>query len=233
VSDPIAERILGEGEMEIVGRLPNSSNRTFLVRCTLQNEVMAAVYKPVRGERPLWDFPPGLHRREAAAYELSRALGWDIVPETRLRGDAPLGPGSLQRFVDADFEQHYLTLLDDASRRPDLLAIAAFDVAANNADRKSGHCLFAEGRVWAVDNGLCFHVAPKLRTVIWDFAGELLPEQMREDLARFSREPPESFVKLLEPQEVAASCRRASALADVGALPTPDPATDRLPWPPV
>ncbi|MGH9101588.1 MAG: SCO1664 family protein, partial [Acidimicrobiales bacterium] len=169
--------------MELRGRMPWSSNATFLVSCTLGGVEMAAIYKPSRGERPLWDFPGGLDRREAAAYELSQLLGWDMVPETVLRGDGPLGPGSLQRFVEADFSQHYFTLVEDASHGEALRRIACFDLVANNADRKSGHCLLGtDGQIWAIDNGLCFHDQPKLRTVMWDFAGEPIPPAMLEDL---------------------------------------------------
>ena len=169
--------VLRCGAVEIVGRLPWSSNHTFLVECRLGPDVVAAVYKPGRGERPLWDFPPGIYRREVAAFELSRALGWGVVPLTVVRGDdAPLGEGSLQRFVDADFSQHHFTLVEDEAHHDRLRTICAFDVVANNADRKSGHCLLGtDGGIWAIDNGLCFHRQPKLRTVIWEFAGEPVP----------------------------------------------------------
>ena len=139
-----------------------------------------AIYKPVRGERPLWDFEPGLHKREAAAYRLSEAMGFGVVPPTVLRDDGPLGEGSLQWFVAADHREHYFTI---AEQRPDLHPqlrdIAVLDVVANNTDRKSGHCLLAGDRVWAIDNGLCFAPDFKLRTVIWEFAGDALtPAQL-------------------------------------------------------
>ena len=139
-----------------------------------------AIYKPVRGERPLWDFEPGLHRREVAAYRLSEAMGIGAVPPTVLRDDGPLGEGSVQWFVDADHREHYFTI---AEQRPDLhdqlRAVALLDIVANNTDRKSGHCLLAGDRVWAIDNGLCFAPDFKLRTVIWEFAGEALtPDQL-------------------------------------------------------
>ena len=129
-----------------------------------------------RGERPLWDFPTGLFKREVAAYELSEALGWGLVPRTVLRAEGPLGEGSLQEFVDADFEQHYFTLYEDEQYHDQLRAICAFDLLANNTDRKSGHCLLGrDGRIYAIDNGLSFHHEFKLRTVIWEFGGEPVP----------------------------------------------------------
>src|SRR3954468_13264955 len=178
-----AERLalLRETELAVQGRMPWSSNATFLVDLCGTDE--HAVYKPFRGERPLWDFPAGLGKREVAAWELSEALGWGLVPPTILR-DGPLGPGSVQWFVDADFEQHYFTLLEDEQHHATLRAICAFDIVANNTDRKSGHCLLGEdGRIYAIDNGLAFHEEFKVRTVIWDFGGEPVPEPLLDDLA--------------------------------------------------
>ncbi|HLY84003.1 MAG TPA: SCO1664 family protein [Acidimicrobiales bacterium] len=230
-SSASALTILAEGEVEIQGRMPWSSNRTFLVTVSLDGTDLAAVYKPGRGERPLWDFPDGLYQREVAAYELSRWLGWDLVPETVLREDGPLGEGSMQRFVNADFDQHYFTLLDDERHHEALKAMAAFDVAANNADRKGGHCLIdADGHVWGVDHGLCFHVAPKLRTVIWDFSGAPVPENVRDDLRRLAACPPAALDTLLDPAEIGAITRRATSLARLGVFP--DPGEGRpYPWP--
>ena len=157
-------RILARGEVQVEGRLPWSSNRTFLATCCHSSEELAAVYKPGMGERRLWDFPEGVYRREVAAYALSEMLNWGIVPETVEREDGPLGPGSLQRFVPSDFSQHHFTLVEDAAHHERLRTICAFDVVANNTDRKSGHCILGEdGTIWAIDNGLCFHREPKLR----------------------------------------------------------------------
>ena len=161
--------------MEVKGRLPWSSNGTFLVEVGIDEDVVSGVYKPGAGERALWDYPSGLFRRERAVYVVSEALGWGLVPETVLR-EGPLGPGSLQRFVAADFQEHYFTLLERPEHHDTLRAICLFDLLINNGDRKSGHCLLGtDGRVWAIDHGLCLHDEPKLRTVIWDFVGQPLP----------------------------------------------------------
>jgi len=230
---PTAEplSLLATGDVTVEGRMPWSSNATFLVSVRSEGAEMAAIYKPGRGERPLWDFPDGLYRREVAAYRLSVSLGWDVVPETVLRDDLPLGTGSLQRFVDADFQQHYFTLLEDRSWHDELRRMAAFDILANNADRKSGHCLLAEGQLWGIDHGLCFHVAPKLRTVIWDFAGTPVPDAVRADAARLVAQPPETVRALLHDDEWNALLRRAAGLA--GCRRFPDPGDDHrsYPWP--
>jgi uncharacterized repeat protein (TIGR03843 family) len=223
--------VLTRGALTVKGRLPGSSNATLLVEAHLDGETTLAVYKPARGERPLWDFPPGLFRRELAAWHLSEALGWGLVPLTIEREDAPYGTGSLQRFVSADFEQHYFTLREDAHHHDCLRRICAFDVLANNADRKSGHCLLAEGRIYAIDNGLCFHVEPKLRTVIWDFAGEPLSPAIVDDLRRLVAAPlPAPLAGLIDPDERRALLRRARHLLKTGRLPT-DTLGRGYPWP--
>jgi len=190
-----------------------------------------AVYKPARGERPLWDFPPGLFKREIAAWALSQALGWGLIPRT-IRRLGPFGDGALQEFVAADFEQHYFTLREDEAHHARLRHICAFDLVANNADRKSGHCLLAaDGTIYAIDNGLCFHVEPKLRTVIWDFAGEPIPPTMVDDLTRLVDQGlPPACGELLEPAEQKAALARARALVDAGHFPADD-LGHRYPWP--
>lgn len=232
---PAAEAltILAKGQVELAGRLPWSSNGTFLAELCLEGVTMRAVYKPLRGERPLWDFPDGLYQREVAAYTLSAALGWHMVPETVARDDGPYGPGSYQRFVDADFTEHYFTLLEQSQHHDALRRIAAFDLVANNADRKSGHCLLADdGYVWGIDHGLCFAVAPKLRTVMWDFAGEPIPEGLCGDLARFAAAaPPRALLDLLHADEVEATLARAAAVVRLGEFPNPDPDRRPYPWP--
>jgi uncharacterized repeat protein (TIGR03843 family) len=222
-------------EVEIEGRLPWSSNATFLTTLTCDGARHRAIYKPVRGERPLWDFEPGLHRRERAAFVLSEALGWGVVPPTVIRADAPLGEGSLQWWVDADHGEHYFTI---HAQRPDLhdrlRAICAFDLLANNTDRKSGHCLLdgdiATGtNVWAIDNALCFSAESKLRTVIWEFGGEPVPDELLDDVAGLAGAVPAELTDLLDTEEVAALQARAARLA--AARRFPHDAGHRYPWP--
>ena len=224
--------LLNCGEVEIVGRMPWSSNRTYLAVCKVGDSELGAVYKPGRGERPLWDFGDRLFRREVAAYEISEFSGWNLVPETVLRFDCPMGEGSLQRFVPADFAQHYFTLIEDESNHDRLRSICAFDIVVNNADRKSGHCLCGEdGNIWAIDNGLCFHEEPKLRTVIWDFAGQPLPDEAVSALERLSESLPRSLDGLLDPDEVDAIRKRSGRLLKRGTLPAVPSGGPWYPWP--
>ena len=243
--------LLYERELTVVGRLPWSSNLTFLV-ALVDGEVagdseaedseagddgvvaspgtLHGVYKPASGEQSLWDFPDGLYRREVAAYALSEALGWGLVPPTVERHDGPFGSGSLQLFVAADYEQHYFTLFDEGDHVETLQAMCAFDIVANNADRKSGHVLLGDdGRLWGIDHGLCFHRQPKLRTVIWDFAGELVPEQLLEDLEPLAADLPDELGRLLDDAERSAVMDRVSRLVDTGTFP--EPLGDRPPYP--
>lgn len=225
---------LGEGDVRILGRLPFSSNATFLVEACAGETRLPAVYKPARGERPLRDFPPGLHRREVAAYELACQLGWDVVPPTVARQDGPLGEGSLQAFVAHDPDEHYFVLVDDPCHHDQLRRICALDLVINSADRKGGHLLLDEGgHVWAIDNGLTFHAQLKLRTVIWDFAGEAIDEQLLEDLARLVEEGPGPLITdALDPFERDALMGRAAGVIEAGTFPH-DPTGMRWPYPPV
>ena len=168
-----------------------------------------------------------------AAYLLSEALGWGLVPPT-LEREGPLGPGSLQAFVAADFEQHYFTLRDDPARHDRLRRICAFDLVANNADRKSGHCLLGpDGGIYAVDNGLTFHVEPKLRTVIWDFGGKAIPKPVLKDLNRLVEQgAPASLAALLDAEEVEALLVRTQEMIESRRFPS-FPGGFSLPWPPV
>jgi uncharacterized repeat protein (TIGR03843 family) len=212
--------------------MPWSSNGTFLAQVSADGLTLPAIYKPFRAERPLWDFPDGLYRREVAAYELDRALGWRLVPETVVREEGPLGIGSLQRFVDADFTQHYFTLLEQPRFHPALRTIAVFDLLVNNADRKGGHCLVdGSGWVWGIDHGLTFHVQPKLRTVIWDFADEPIAAELVSDIERVLRDGlPGSLGEVLHPDELAAVSQRMKAVTRRPVYPAPRSGRP-YPWP--
>ena len=229
--------LLTTGEIDIEGRMPYSSNATFLVTVHDRRDPDAerehrAIYKPGRGERPLWDFPPDLYKREVATYRLSAALGWDVVPPTVI-ATGPMGEGSLQAFVDADFSEHYFTLLESRTGLDDLRRLCALDLIANNTDRKSGHCLLGrDGRIYGIDHGLSFHAQYKLRTVMWDFAGEPLPDDMVTAINRFVVEgPPIDLRCLLDAIENDAMIARAAALARAGVFPDDDTGGHRYPWP--
>ncbi len=229
--DEVVARVLHDGELEVLGRMPWSSNATYLCEVGCGDDVVRAIYTPRRGERPLWDFPSGLDHREVAAYELSEALGWGLVPLT-IRRDGPLGPGSVQVFVDADFEQHYFTLLEDEATWPALQQLCLLDFIANNTDRKGGHCLLGlDGRIHAIDHGLMFHHEFKLRTVIWEYGGEPVPEDLVQDLRGLADAPlPDTLVELLDPFERDAVRARAQALVRAGCFPI-DETGRRYPWP--
>ena len=234
VSDERARAFLAEGDLELLGRIPWASNATLLARVRHRELEGLAVYKPVRGERPLWDFPPGtLYRREVAAYLVSEQLGWRLVPPTLVR-EGPLGVGSLQLYVDADAEVTAFELL--AAGNAALPRIAAFDVVTNNADRKAGHCLMGEDeRVWAIDHGVCFHAEPKLRTVLWDLAGHPLEAADVADLEALAAAAAggglaERLAELLAADEIAAVVERSLGLARAGRLPAPGSGR-AYPWP--
>ena len=178
---------LTTGAIEVSGQFVWGSNYTFLVKVGPEDDGFHAVYKPSEGERPLWDFPPQtLAQREVAAYLTSKALGWDLVPPTVLRADGPGGGGSLQLFVEADPERHYFTFSETDKTR--LRPAALFDVVINNADRKGGHVILGDNNhIWLIDHGVCFHEDYKLRTVIWDFAGEEIPSELLRDLEAFRK----------------------------------------------
>jgi uncharacterized repeat protein (TIGR03843 family) len=233
--DPVSGReltLLNEGRVELLGRIMSGSNATFLVEVTCADDSAWAVYKPEAGERPLADFDAGLYRRECAAYLLSEALGWGVVPPTIVRTDAPLGVGSLQWFIEGDLQEHYFTLYADfPGTHTDLARIALFDYVANNTDRKSGHVLRGtDGRIWGIDHGLCFSAAFKLRTVIWDFAGDPIPDNLLEDISPLATMVPAGVAALLDQAEVAALQRRVQRVLQDKVLPV-DPTGMRYPWP--
>lgn len=231
--------LLNHGDMiEDHGRLRWSSNYTTIV--TVQdNELQTlAVYKPQRGERPLWDFPDGtLCYREVAAYQVSEALGWGIIAPTVLR-DGPRGVGSVQLYIDHDPSINYFSLADDFV--PQLLQIAAFDVIVNNADRKGGHVLLdGKGKLWGIDHGICFHEEPKLRTVIWDFAGQPIPEALLTNIQSLldalcaDGEVAHCLQGLINAAEMNAMIERTRRLVRRKTFPYPSGGGPSYPWPPV
>lgn len=231
--------LLAGGEMTLIGLMPWSSNYTFLGRVREGETAAQVIYKPARGERPLWDFPRGtLGKREVAAYLVSRALGWHFVPPAVLRS-GPHGRGSVQLFVSVDQDAHYFIFRNEPAFRHTLQALCLFDVITNNADRKSGHCLrLADGCILAIDQALCFHADEKLRTVIWDFASEKLPADLRNDLERLKetlRRPDSPLVvalsQLLYNGEIAALRRRTEALLAEDRFPDPPEDRRAYPWP--
>ncbi|MFN2149242.1 MAG: SCO1664 family protein [Anaerolineales bacterium] len=224
------------GSIEPIGQVVWGSNYTFLVRVVHGTDARQAIYKPARGERPLWDFPHGsLVEREVAAYLVSEALGWRFVPPTVLRTDAPAGPGSLQLYIESEPELHYFTFSDEQKER--LRPVVLFDLLINNADRKAGHLLIdAEDRLWLIDHGVCFHDEPKLRTVIWDFVGEPIPTELLDDVRSLLRQLEagkslhERLLDLLSPSEITALRIRANDLLAEPAFPEPGPGRP-YPWP--
>ncbi len=217
------------------------SNYTFLVTVRYAGREMPAVYKPLRGEQPLWDFPDNtLAGREVAAYLISEALGFHFVPYTTLREDGPFyGPGSLQQFIDFDPEYHYFNFSDRDKAR--LRPVALFDLLANNADRKGSHILVEKGtnKLWVIDHGLCFHQEEKLRTVLWDFAGEPIPGDLLRCLAPLpallsaSSDFRSSLRAYLAPREISALAARARSLLNTRRFPVPPRDRRAYPYPPV
>lgn len=232
--------VLRRGVMEEKGLLPYSSNHSFLVTVSDDALILPAVYKPQRGENPLWDFEWGtLCKRETAAYLVSATLGWDLVPPTVLR-EGSRGIGSVQFFIDHDSDAHYFTTNEDARYVRAFRQLSLFDFIVNNADRKSGHCLVgADGRIWAIDHGICFHTEYKLRTVIWEFSCEPIQPDLRYDLETLRTELDNGrgmlrdLRRLLADDEIVAMKRRLEHLLRSGAHPAPIPQRRNYPWPPI
>ncbi|MEO6885770.1 MAG: SCO1664 family protein [Jatrophihabitantaceae bacterium] len=232
-----ALELLRRGDLAIEGRLVAASNSTLYCSVTADGVTAACVYKPVAGERPLWDFPDGtLAEREVAAFEVSAASGWDIVPPTVHR-DGPAGPGMVQLWIGADEDIDLIALL--RSRDNDRLRrIAVFDALINNSDRKGGHLLpTADGHVYGVDHGVTFHVDDKLRTVLWQWADQPLTDEaidvlsgLRESIAGALGE---RLRELLTTQEVRKTTRRLDRLLSVGLHPEPSGDWPPVPWPPM
>ncbi|WP_432560460.1 SCO1664 family protein [Granulicoccus sp. GXG6511] len=256
--DLLDPAIFTDGDLELTGRLVQASNATFLGELTSARGVLSCVYKPVRGERPLWDFPDGtLAEREVAAYRVSAAAGFDVVPATVLV-DGPMGPGSLQAWIDVDDDadpvvdlvrsgrtpEGWFDVVDglDAHERPvtvihrdepQLRLMALFDALINNADRKGAHILVdASGHIWAVDHGVSLHVQDKLRTVLWGWAGdELTPAET--DLVAAALVASEELAELVTEAEVKAYEARCLRILTEGTFPLPPGAWPSIPWPPL
>ena len=231
------EELLLHAEFEDCRALWWSSNYVYLAQLTApEGQQVSAVYKPHSGESPLWDFPDGLYRREVAAYQLSQLLKWPFIPPTVLR-DGPKGPGSLQLFVNHDQAVHYFEQREKPELIPQLQRMCVFDYVANNADRKGGHCLLDDsGIVWGIDHGLAFHADYKLRSVIWDWADEPIPQVWLDDIARLAEDlvgpggEAESFRTLIDAGEVAATVGRIRKLLASSKFPMPGPHR-HYPWP--
>jgi len=230
---------LREGEITVKGEFVWGSNYTFLAEIRHNGATLSAVYKPSRGQRPLWDFAPAtLAHREAAAYLVSLSLGWDLVPPTIYRRRAPVGAGSLQLFVEHDPEYHYFNMTPEDRQR--LRPVALFDMLINNADRKGSHILLdPEKHLWLIDHGLCFHEDDKLRTVIWDFVGEPIPPELLADLRKFYRmlalsaEDRTGLQAHLSQAEINALIKRTDDLIASAHYPNPPEERRAYPWPPV
>jgi len=230
--------LLAGGKLEVKGRLVDASNATMY--CTISGNGMrvGCVYKPVAGERPLWDFPEGtLAGRELAAYVVSRAAGWHVVPPTVFR-DGPFGPGMCQLWIDADAS---VDLVDLARSSDDvrLRQMAVFDAVVNNADRKIGHLLpDPSGHLYGCDHGVCFAAEYKLRTVLWQWRGKRLPPTAMAALRRLQEkltagDLAADLAEWLSPAEVTATARRIDALIRRKVHPFPPADWPAVPWPPI
>ncbi|MGN9795194.1 SCO1664 family protein [Streptomyces sp. OZ13] len=264
VSTPDALTLLAKGELSVRGRLREASNAVLYCAVSYEGEEAHCVYKPIAGERPLWDFPDGtLAQREVAAYEVSQAIGWDLVPPTVLR-DGPYGQGMVQLWIETDPEAALLALVEDEepgegwravgfadvgegrtallvhADDPRLRRLAVLDAVINNGDRKGGHLLpTADGTLYAIDHGVTFNVDDKLRTLLWGWAGEPLPAEAVTALATLATALADGgtlatrLAELLTPAEVAALSGRVAALLRSGTHPVPSGDWPAIPWPPV
>ncbi|MGQ0625352.1 MAG: SCO1664 family protein [Sporichthyaceae bacterium] len=236
LTEAVVTEILRRGELTIVGRMVDASNATLYCQASLDGETVTCVHKPIAGERPLWDFPDGtLAAREVAAYEVSAATGWGIVPATVLR-EGPWGQGMCQRWIDADTDVDVARMVRTKDER--LRPIAVLDAVINNADRKGGHLLItADGGIRGIDHGVSFALDYKLRTLLWGWAGQDLPPDALEVLARLERDWERGLgpvlAGLLTPRETGATRRRIRALLASGRHPEPpDNGWPAVPWPP-
>ena len=230
---------LQKGDLTVTGQFMQSSNYTFLSRVKYQDLEFQAVYKPQKGETPLWDFPEGtLCKREVAAYFISENLGWDLVPPTVFRRKAPLGLGALQLFVDHDPNQHYFSF--DEKNRQRLKPAVLFDLILNNADRKGGHILLdGKNHLRLIDHGTTFHTEFKLRSVVWDFAGQEIPESLLSVIEHLGKDLSNNanikkeLLRLLSESELLALQTRINILLQLKTFPFPDKNRRTIPWPPL
>ena len=221
------------GDLELKGQFTLGSNYTFFVDVTYQDQTYPAVYKPTQGEQPLWDFETNtLALREVAAYVVSEALDFHIVPFTMLREDGPYGRGSLQQFIEHDPNYHYFTFSDEDKAK--LQPVVLFDLLTNNADRKGGHVFFDDktNKLYAIDHGICFHEEDKLRTVLWDFGGQQIPDDL---ISRLSLNPSllTELEPYLSPNEISALQSRADSIIQSGIFPHQPQDRRAIPWPPL
>jgi uncharacterized repeat protein (TIGR03843 family) len=228
--------VLLEGEIEIVGRLVVATNATLFGYARLGSQKRSIIYKPRAGERPLWDFPTGsLADREVAAYLISQALGWNLVPTTLLR-DGPYGMGMVQEWIDIDESIDVLTLISEA--HPDLRRMVLFDAIINNTDRKFGHLLpTSDGRIRGCDHGVAFHPDDKLRTVLWDWAGQNISANELDEVAAIHEsllkgELREILSRHLTDEEIDMTCERLARLLAEKRFPVPGTEWPAVPWPP-
>ncbi|MGP2437508.1 SCO1664 family protein [Streptomyces sp. JW3] len=262
-ADPVAVDLLTHGELTVRGRIRDASNAALYCTVTHQGREAACVYKPVAGEQPLWDFPDGtLAQREVAAYQVSEATGWGLVPVTVLR-DGPYGEGMVQQWIEATPDTELLALVDAEEPEPGWKAIglaevgdgktallvhaddprlrrlAVLDAVINNADRKGGHLLPAGGRLYGIDHGVTFHTEDKLRTLLWGWAGEPLTEEARTVLGALRETLKDGgslatrLAELITPAETEATRARVDALLTAGTHPEPGGEWPAIPWPPV
>lgn len=258
---PGAEELVATGELAVLGRIMPASNHTYLCRLGAEDDGLQAVYKPVAGEKPLWDFEDGtLANREYAAYLVSEALGWSLVPPTIVR-EGPAGPGMVQLWCEPDPElnpvdvvpqgtaaEGYLPVLDAHDNydrpvtlvhedTPELRRMALFDLVVNNTDRKGGHVLaMTNGHRYGVDHGVCFHVDDKLRTVLWGWAGLVLSNDellaLRSLRSALDADLGQALEFLLTRTEIKRTSTRVDGLLAAGTFPDPGEGWPSLPWPP-
>ena len=232
-------KALAVNELTITAQFTQSSNCTFLAQVGKGCDSFPAVYKPQDGEAALWDFPKGtLCQREVAAFLISEALGWDLVPPTVFREQAPLGKGALQLFVKHDPQLHYFSF-DEATRQR-LKPAVLFDLIVNNADRKSGHVLLDDqNHLWLIDHGTCFHQEFKLRSVIWEFAGQNIPLNLKADIRKLAETlAGNNMLKgdlscLISGQEICVLQTRIKILLQLSSFPYPEKNRRTIPWPPI